>query len=98
MTSALLFLAVCLLLVAVPLLVYILVSKRTVNIQAVWEFAVAGHRPSRWYVGIIVLAFSLAVASVICSRFESQTGSASVSSSNEMPPNPAFQRTAYGGR
>jgi ABC-type Fe3+ transport system permease subunit len=83
MAAALLFIAFCLLLLAVLLLVYILVSKRTANIQAVWRFAVEGHRPSQWYMGIIVLAFSFAVVSVIYSRLASNSGTAKVSSASE---------------
>lgn len=93
MASVLLFIAVSLLLLAVLLLVYILVSKRTVNIQAVWRFAVEGHRPSRWYMGIIVLAFAFAVASVIYSRFASNSGATKVGSVSKQSPNLPVMRT-----
>jgi hypothetical protein len=47
--------------VAIPLLFYILATEASWNFQKVWDAAIGGHKPSRWYLGLVLSAFALAV-------------------------------------
>ena len=51
MFSTLLFAAVTLFVLALPVLVYVLVNAKTFNLQQVWSLAVSGNRAARLYMG-----------------------------------------------
>ncbi len=57
----LLLISIVLLICAVLLAVYIMISERTANFHKIWDLALAGHKLARLYLVLIVFAFSIAV-------------------------------------
>jgi hypothetical protein len=89
--NALLLVAVLLLTVVVlPLLVYILIKERTVNIHHIWALAARGHRLARVYMATVVLAFCFAVASFILAVAQQRAERAA----KHVAANPSIERTA----
>ena len=66
---------------AVPLLLYILATETHWNFHKVWDSAMKGHTPSRWYLGLVCSAFALAVVSLMFAIGEQREEKAATTSS-----------------
>jgi hypothetical protein len=62
--------AATLFVLALPVLVYVLVTAKTFNLQQVWSLAVSGNRAARLYMALILLAFAVAVLANITALFQ----------------------------
>ena len=68
MTSYLLFAAIALIVVAIPIAVIILLRRRTANFQKIWDFALEGDLLARIYMGLVAGAFICAVIGALLAR------------------------------
>lgn len=94
MTSILQITAFALVVCALPLALYIMISERTANFQKIWDLPLGGNELVRVYIAIVVAAFLLAVVAWFFALTDHRAAKKGASAAS----NHSFQRITYGVR